>query len=71
MQALLERISTKSDVLPATYEPTEPSSAFMGLWSQVETQEWRTSMLEQIEGEILALYAEIREYDHYNNCKQC
>ncbi len=71
MQALLERITPKPAILPETYEPQEPSSALMGLWSQVETQEWRESMLEQIEGEILALYAEIREYDHYNNCKQC
>lgn len=28
-------------------------------------------MLEQIEGEILALYAEMREYYHYINCKKC
>jgi len=28
-------------------------------------------MLEQIEGEILALYAEMREYDHYINCEEC
>ncbi len=70
MQALLERISPKPAELPATYEPTEPSGALMGLWSQVETQEWRKSMLEQIDGEILALYNELREYNHYINCEQ-
>lgn len=71
MQALLEQLSPKPAVLPATYEPTEPSSAFMGLWIQVETQEWRTSMLEQIGYEILALYNQLLEYHHDINCEEC
>ncbi len=71
MQALLERISTKPAELPATYEPTEPSGALMGLWDQVETQEWREPMLEQFEGEILVLYNQLLEYYHDINCEEC
>ena len=71
MQALLERISTKPAVLPATYEPPKTSNSLKSLWSQVETRQWQKSMLEQIEGEILALYAEMREYYHYLNCEEC
>jgi len=71
MQALLGRISTKPTVLPATYEPPKTSNSLKSLWSQVETRQWQKSMLEQIEGEILDLYAEMREYYHYINCEEC
>ena len=70
MQALLERISPKP-TLPATYEPPETSNALRYLWRQVETGQWQKFMLQQIEGEILALYGEMREYYHYKNCKEC
>ena len=70
MQALLERIS-KPTVLPATYEPPETSNALRSLWSQIETLQWQKSMLEQIEGEIWSLDAEIGDYEHYKNCKEC
>jgi len=70
MQALLERIK-KPAKLPGTYEPPEMSNNLRNLMSQVETRQWQKLMLEQIEGEILALYAEMREYYHYMTCEEC
>lgn len=65
MQALLEQISTKPVLLPATYEPPKTSDALRSLWSQVETREWQKFMLQQLEFEIMELDAEITEYHYY------
>lgn len=69
MQALLEQI--KPTILPATYEPPETSNALRSLLGQVETRQWQKFMLEQLEFEIMALDAEITEYQYYKKDKTC
>jgi len=70
MIALFERLPKKK-VLPVSLEPPKTSNNLRNLMSRVETRQWQKSMLEKIEGEILSLYAEICEYYHYMNCKEC
>jgi len=70
MVALFERLPKKK-VLPVSLEPPKTSNNLRNLMRRVETRQWQKSMLEQIEGEILFLYAEMREYHHYMNCEEC